>query len=122
MKYERSEKQKKATERMREQLSIAQAIKKQERAEALAKKQLEEKKRKEQIILKKAMSIRKKQLKEEAILDEISDDDTPIEEVKAMLKQKKAPVAPKIAEKMKAYEKPIPPPATPKPVPKFIFV
>ena len=84
------------------------------------------------------MSIRKKQIKEQAILDEISDDDTPIEEIKEMAKKvkqqqsAKKPIAPAIAEKIKRYEKsehyeegfmehPNNQPK-PKPVPKYIFV
>lgn len=63
-----------------------------ERAEAarqlaeLEKKQLEEK------VVKKAISIKKKQIKKQSALDEISDDDTPIEKVKEHAKTIK-PVA-----------------------------
>ena len=54
------------------------------------KAQIEEK------IVKKAVSIRKKQIVREAVLDEISDEDIPVEIVKKLVKKypKKAPVAP----------------------------
>ena len=45
------------------------------------KKQIEEK------IVKKAVAIKKKEIKKRAVLDEISDDDTPIEEVKKIAKK-----------------------------------
>jgi len=48
------------------------------------KKELEEK------VVKKAISIKKKQIKKQAVLDEISDDDTPMEKIKP--KPKPAPV------------------------------
>ena len=47
----------------------------------LAKKQVEDK------IVRKAISIKKKAIKKEIILDEISDDDTPIEEIKKIVKR-----------------------------------
>lgn len=46
-----------------------------------AKKSVEEK------IVKKAISIKKKQIKKEVILDEISDDDTPIETIKQIVRK-----------------------------------
>ena len=54
------------------------------------KAQIEEK------IVKKAVSIRKKQIVREAVLDDISDEDIPVEIVKKLVKKypKKAPVAP----------------------------
>ena len=48
------------------------------------KKELEEK------VVKKAISIKKKQIKKQAVLDEISDDDTPMEKIKP--KPKPVPV------------------------------
>ena len=50
-------------------------------------KQEEEKKRQEELIIKKALALKKKQIKKEAILHEISDDDTPIEEIKKIAKK-----------------------------------
>ena len=41
--------------------------------------ELEYQKQRDEKIVKKALSIKKKQIKKEQILDEISDDDTPIE-------------------------------------------
>ena len=41
----------------------------------------EEKKKLEEKMIRKALSIKKKLIKKHAILDEISDDDTPIEEL-----------------------------------------
>ena len=57
------------------------------------KKALEEK------VVKKAISIKKKQIKKQSALDEISDDDTPIEKVKEVAKTIKpvAPVKPVVA-------------------------
>ena len=46
-----------------------------------AKKSVEEK------IVKKAVSIKKKQIKKEVILDEISDDDTPTETIKQIIRK-----------------------------------
>ena len=57
------------------------------------KKALEEK------VVKKAISIKKKQIKKQLALDEISDDDTPIEKIKEVAKTIKhvAPVKPVIS-------------------------
>ena len=43
-------------------------------------------------IVKKAISIKKKQIKKEAALDEVSDDDTPIRKIKEMASKIKQPV------------------------------
>lgn len=64
------------------------------------KKEMEEK------IVKKAISIKKKQIKKEVVLDEISDDDTPIEQIK----------------KMRINKKECPPPKIEIPKPKYYFV
>ena len=42
-------------------------------------------------VVKKAISIKKKQIKKEAILDEISDDETPIQKIKEIAKKKNHP-------------------------------
>lgn len=47
----------------------------------------EEKKRQEELIVKKALSIKKKQIKKQAILDAVSDDDTPVEKIKEIAKR-----------------------------------
>ena len=58
-----------------------------------AKKLLEyEKKALEEKLIAKAVSIKKKQIKKQIVLDEISDDDTPIETIKEMAKKNKAVV------------------------------
>ena len=82
-----SEAQKLNTQKMREKLKEAQERKKQEKAEreAMERAILDEK------IVKKAISIKKKQIKKEKVLDEISDDDTPMEEIIKKIKPTKAP-------------------------------
>jgi len=54
----------------------ANIIKKREESERI---QAEEKKKKEEKLIKKAVAVRKKQLKREAVLDELSDDDSPVQ-------------------------------------------
>ena len=87
---------KQRTEKQLEQLRLArekallnkEAKRKQKEEEELAiKRELEakiqaEKKAIEQKIVKKALSIKKKEIKKQEILDEISDDETPIEKIK----------------------------------------
>ncbi len=48
----------------------------------LEEKKLEQKKALEQKIVKKAISIKKKVIKKQEVLDEISDDETPLEKIK----------------------------------------
>ena len=48
----------------------------------------------EQKIVKKAISIKKKQIIKEAALDEISDDETPMEKIKQIAKKKKQLIPP----------------------------
>jgi hypothetical protein len=88
----------------------------EEQEKAIQKKLLEDK------IVKKAISIKKKEIKKSTLLDEISDDDTPIEEIKTVMKAKPipkqvAPQAPKVQP---------PPPPAPKAIeikkPTFYFV
>ena len=79
----RTEAQKLAFERCKKQRE-ANAKKRAEDAKKLMeyeKKALEEK------LIAKAVSLKKKQIKKQVILDEISDDDTPIEKVKEMAKK-----------------------------------
>ena len=71
--------------------------KEKEQEQEKIKKMLEEtkqeqKKALEQKVVKKALSIKKKEIKKQQALDEISDDDTPIEKVK--IPQKKAETTP----------------------------
>lgn len=89
----------------RESLALKNAEKKAQKeiAEAERKKQFEEK------VVNKAISIKKKLLKQEILLDDISDDETPIEEIKQKV----------VAKKQVAPEPPEPPaPPTPKATPK----
>lgn len=78
LKRQQTEAQKLNTIKMREKLKEKQyrdKIEKEIRAE-MEKKQLEEK------VVKKALSIKKRQIKKERILDDIEDDETPIEQIK----------------------------------------
>jgi flagellar biosynthesis/type III secretory pathway protein FliH len=81
----------------------------------MLEKELHERKTKEfeDKLVKKAVSIKKKQIKKELVLDEISDDDTNLEEIKELKKRAK-----------KATPTPAPTPApTPQPKgPKYVFV
>jgi len=74
----RSEKQLEVFNKAREKmlLNLKERKGKQEQDALIKKKEIEEK------IVKKAVAIKKRELKSKAILDEISDDDTPIEEIK----------------------------------------
>ncbi len=73
-KRQQSEAQKLNTLKMRERLKEAQELKKQEKL----RQEEDERKRLEEKIVKKALSIKKKQIKKERILDNISDDDDEI--------------------------------------------
>jgi hypothetical protein len=70
-----------------------------QRALAKEKEQEEEKKALEAKIMKKAVSIKKKEIKKQLLLDNISDDDEPVENIKKMIvkrdeREKKAVVIP----------------------------
>ena len=82
--HERTEKQILAFEKVK----AIREEKRKERAELAKKQKEEEKKLIEEKVIKKAISVKKKQIKKQAALDEISDDDTPIEEVKKIMKAK----------------------------------
>ena len=77
--------QMRAFEIARQKKLMNDAIRKEQRAieREHEKKQIEEK------IVKKAISIKKKQIKKELVLDDISDDETPIEVIKQIVKTKK---------------------------------
>lgn len=83
-----TEAQKAATAKMRAKL---QEKWEKTRAEKEAYEQ-DRKKVMEEKVLKKAISIKKKQIKQENALDVISDDDTPMEEIIPLIKRKAAPV------------------------------
>jgi len=66
-----------------------QAKRDENRVQRLVEKKLKEKADQEELeakLVKKAVSIKKKQIKKQAVLDEISDDDTPIEAIRAVQK------------------------------------
>jgi hypothetical protein len=70
-----------------------------QRALAKEKEQDEEKKALEAKIMKKAVSIKKKEIKKQLVLDDISDDDEPVENIKKKIvkrdeREKKAVVIP----------------------------
>lgn len=89
----------------------------EEQEKAIQKKLLEDK------IVKKAISIKKKEIKKSTLLDEISDDDTPIEEIKTAIKAK--PIPKQVVTQAPPKAQPPPPPA-PKAIeikkPTFYFV
>jgi hypothetical protein len=65
----------------------------------------EERKRIEEKLVKKAISIKKKQIKKQAVLDEISDDETPIEKIKQIAAiPLKAPLAPPSLPKIPVFK------------------
>jgi hypothetical protein len=99
----RTERQKEATRKMKEAL----ALKNQQKALQKAQQDEEYKKQLEEKIVKKALSIKKKQIKEQIALDEVSDDDTPIEELLAPVPKRKTIV------KTRPTPAPAPAPAPP---------
>ena len=97
-----------ATEKQLEGMKKGREILQQKHKEKKEKKLLEEEENKkllESKIINKAISIKKKQIKKQIALDEISDDDTPIEEIKQKIITKKPVDLPQE-----------------KPKPKYIFV
>lgn len=85
--------------------------------EAKKIREAEEKKLLEEKIVQKAISIKKKQIKKEKVLDMISDDDTPKEEIIQKITKKKSVIPP--------ARLPQPPPQHKDPTPvasKFVFV
>jgi hypothetical protein len=80
----RTQKQLEAFEKAK-QIRDANALK---RKEEQKKKEEEERKIIEAKLVKKAISIKKKEIKKQALLDEISDDDTPIEKIKEIAKSR----------------------------------
>jgi len=83
VKKERTQKQKDAFERciLKKKECASKRNDDAKRLAAFDKAALEEK------VVKKAISIKKKQIKKQSALDEISDDDTPIEKVKEIAKR-----------------------------------
>ncbi len=103
VKKPRTQKQLEAFERAKA-IRDANAKKRKEEAERKAE---EERKLIEEKLVKKAISLKKKQIKKQAVLDSISDDETPLEEIK------------KAVEKPAIAIKPSIPPPPPKPIIKF---
>ena len=81
-----------------------------EKRELEKQQEEEDRKRREELIIKKALALKKKKIREEAILNNIRDDETPIEVIKTIAK--------KTNTKTKETLPPIPIPQKPK----FIFV
>lgn len=97
VKRERTEAQKEATRRMLEARDKKRAERPSVKAvkqdlKALREQQIEELKAQavkeyQESLVKKAISIKKKQIKKEKELEEISDDDTPIEDIRKIVKR-----------------------------------
>jgi hypothetical protein len=97
----------------REKNALARKQSRDEEAIAI-RKQVEDK------LVKKAIAVKKKQIKQEAILDEISDDDTPLEEVEKIATRS---VAKTRLKREVAKDFPAPPPPVEEPVtPKYYFL
>lgn len=78
------------TEAQKEVLKRGHEINLEIKKKKTEEKQLEEAERQkhfEELIVKKAIAIKKKQIKREAALEEISDDDTPVEKIKEISKK-----------------------------------
>lgn len=83
VKPERTEKQKETFEKARLTRLTNIELKKQLKEE----EEKANRKKKEELIIKKAVAIKKKEIKQRAILEEISDDDTPVEKIKVLTKK-----------------------------------
>lgn len=100
----RTEKQLEAFERAKK-IRDANAVK---RKEERLKREEEERKQIEEKLIKKAIALKKKQIKKQVLLDEISDDDTPIQKIKKVVeKQEQVTSGAFEPEKPKA-ERPVP--------------
>jgi len=107
---------KKAVERKALQQKQDEEIKKEmnEKAEEIKDK-----------IIKKAIAIKKRQIKKEAVLDEIEDDETPIEDIQKIVKQTRITARNQITPKVKTVsreQEPATPRAQPPAKQKFSFV
>jgi len=87
-KRERTEKQKLAFEKAQQTrlLKAEERRKQREQQEAEAKKELEAK------LIEKAIKVKKKQIKRAKVIEELSDDDTPIEKLKPRQAPRKEPM------------------------------
>jgi len=104
VKKPRTEAQLKAFEKARENARLNAEKRKAERET----KALEVRKEVEEKLVKKAISIKKKQIKQQAVLDEISDDDTPLVEIQKIVKQLPAKTRSKTALELPAKNEPSP--------------
>jgi len=75
------------TQKQIEAFKIVCEKRNQKRNERKIEREEEEQEKLERKIVSKAISIKKKQIKKQAVLDEISDDDTPIEKIKKISQQ-----------------------------------
>jgi len=97
----------------REKNALARKEMRDEEAIAI-RKQVEDK------LVKKAIAVKKKQIKQQAVLDEISDDDTPLEEVEKIATRS---VTKTRLKREVTKEFPAPPPPAQEPVtPKYYFL
>ena len=97
----------------REKNALARKQSRDEEAIAI-RKQVEDK------LVKKAIAVKKKQIKQQAVLDEISDDDTPLDEVEKIATRS---VAKTRLKREVAKDFPAPPPPVEEPVtPKYYFL
>lgn len=115
-----------ATEKQLEAMRLGREKREEQirlRKQAEAEEKEIQKKLLEQKIVQKAISIKKKEIKKSTLLDEISDDDTPIEEIKTTMKAK--PIQKQVVATQQPAPKVQPPPA-PKAIemkkPMFYFV
>ena len=117
VKKERTEAQKEATRRMLEARDKKRAERPSVAAvkqdlKALREQQIEELKAQavkeyQDSLVKKAISIKKKQIKKQVQLDEISDDDTPIEEIRKITKKLPAKVSNPTPRSLPVPQKPV---------------
>ena len=107
VKKERTPAQLKAFEKARETAKLNAEMRKAER-ELRAE---EERKVLEEKVVKKAISVKKKQIKQQAVLDEISDDETDMVEIQKIVKKLPATRSVVKSKELPA-EKPVPSPYT----------
>lgn len=90
---------KKNVDKRREIKATEDSKKNKIKEERIKQLQIEEEERMERLIIRKALAIKKRNLKASAIIDEIEDDNTPIEEVRKLLKPKKQQIQPDLKPK-----------------------
>jgi hypothetical protein len=91
-KKERTEKQKLAFEKAQQ----TRLLKAEERRKERMKQEEETKKELEQKLIEKAIKVKKKQIKKIKAIEELSDDDTPIERVSRRIEKRPEPVITKL--------------------------